>query len=103
MVKSEIITRIASKLVSLSEKEIAYGINQIIRKLSMALENNDRIEIRGFGSFVLHYHPQRNAHNPRTGIQMISTHKYIPHFKPGKKIKQCIDKARINKCQIIYD
>ncbi len=100
MVKSELITLIANKFKQLPEKDIELSVNQIIENMCEALEKNERIEIRGFGSFSLHYRPSRNAHNPRTGEKVVTIHKYAPHFKPGKETKERIDKSRLNNIPI---
>ena len=62
--------------------------------MSEALINNQRIEIRGFGSFSLHYRPPRNAHNPKTGEKVVTMAKYSPHFKPGKELRERVDASR---------
>ena len=64
MVKSKLIGHIAEKLQLLSYKDIELAVNQILNKMTDALCHGERIEIRGFGSFSLHYRPPRNAHNP---------------------------------------
>ena len=102
MVKSELIDRIANKF-HLPEKDVELGIQQILERMSDALEKNGRIEIRGFGSFSLHYRPSRNAHNPRTGEKVVTTQKYAPHFKPGKETRDRVNKAHLNNIPIIQD
>ncbi len=103
MVKSELIARIVSKFQQLPEKDIELGINQILEHMSETLEKNGRIEIRGFGSFSLHYRPSRNAHNPRTGEKVVTIHKYAPHFKPGKQTRERINQSRAKNIPIIQD
>jgi integration host factor subunit beta len=68
-------------------------VNQIIEFLNEALSNNGRIEIRGFGSFNLHYRPPRKARNPKTGTQLSTAGKYLPHFKAGKELRDRVNKA----------
>ena len=103
MVKSELITLIVNKFQQLPEKDIELSINQILEYMSEILEKNGRIEIRGFGSFSLHYRPSRNAHNPRTGEKVVTIHKYAPHFKPGKQARERINQSRANNIPIIQD
>ncbi len=91
MIKSELIYKIAEKQIVLSEKDIELSVNYILDKMTQALYSGDRIEIRGFGSFALHYHPPRNAHNPKTGIRVITIPKYTPHFKPGKDLRDRVN------------
>jgi integration host factor subunit beta len=94
MVKSKLITQITNKYKQLSEKDVELGVNQIISGMSEALSRGDRIEIRGFGSFDLHYRPSRTAHNPKTGEKVITLPKYSPHFKPGKELRERINASR---------
>src|SRR6476659_5198913 len=94
MIKSKLIDQIAARMKDLSEKQVADGINRILELMSDALENGQRIEIRGFGSFSLHYRPPRNAHNPKTGEKVITDAKYSPHFKPGKELRERVDASR---------
>ncbi len=103
MVKSELIAHIVTKFRQLPEKDVELGINQILEHMSETLEKNGRIEIRGFGSFSLHYRPSRNAHNPRTGEKVVTIHKYAPHFKPGKQTRERINQARLNNVPIIQE
>ncbi|MBA2656691.1 MAG: integration host factor subunit beta [Tatlockia sp.] len=94
MIKSELIANLAASMTHLSEKQVADCINRILELMSEALINNKRIEIRGFGSFSLHYRPPRNAHNPKTGEKVVTEAKYSPHFKPGKELRERVDASR---------
>ena len=91
MIKSDLITKLAEEITWLPEKQLGDAVNCILNSMSAALEAGNRIEIRGFGSFSLHYLPPRHAHNPKTGDKVLTTGKYVPHFKPGKNLK-----ARVN-------
>ena len=55
------------------------------------LEKSERIEIRGFGSFSLHYRPARKGRNPKTGEPVVLPEKYVPHFKPGKELRERVN------------
>ena len=94
MVKSELIAMIAEHYEALSPKEVEYGVNSITHILSDALTSGDRIEIRGFGSYCLHYRKPRNAHNPKTGTRVRTKPKYRPHFKAGKALRQRVNANR---------
>lgn len=100
MIKSEFIAKLASKLTHLPEKTIANGVNKIISLMSDAIAENQRTEIRGFGSLSLRYHAPRNAHNPKTGEKVKTTAKYTTYFKPGKELKERINASK-DKYQII--
>ena len=56
-----------------------------------SLHIGDRIEIRGFGSFSLHYRAPRVGRNPKTGDKVELTGKYVPHFKPGKELRERVN------------
>ena len=94
MVKSELINRIVAKQESLSRRDIELSVNAILGCMSASLSENTRIEIRGFGSFSLHYRPPRKAHNPKTGDRVYTEAKYTPHFKPGKELRERVDASR---------
>lgn len=94
MVKSELIIKIANKQDSLSVKDVELGVNHILECMSDALGGGDRIEIRGFGSFCLHYRPPRKAHNPKTGARVYTEAKHTPHFKPGKDLRERVNESR---------
>ncbi len=96
MIKSELIDNLSAKMMHLPEKQVADSINHIIELMSTTLIDKGRIEIRGFGSFSLHYRPPRNAHNPKTGEKVVTAAKYSPHFKPGKELRERIDASRVH-------
>lgn len=94
MVKSELIQIIEKKYQQLSKQDVEMSVNTIIESMSSSLSRNERIEIRGFGSFSLHYRPPRIAHNPKTGDRLHTEAKYTPHFKPGKALKERVNESR---------
>lgn len=96
MIKSEFIAALASDMIRLSEKQVSEGVNRILELMSAALVENNRIEIRGFGSFTLHFRPPRNAHNPKTGERVMTEPKYSPHFKPGKALRERVNASRLH-------
>jgi integration host factor subunit beta len=62
--------------------------------MNQALSSGERIEIRGFGSFSLHKRPQRMGRNPKTGESVALAEKHVPHFKPGKELRDRVDAAK---------
>ena len=94
MIKSELIAKLAAKMTNLPEKQVSDGINHLLELMSEALIKGKRIEIRGFGSFSLHYRPPRNAHNPKTGEKVITEAKHSPHFKPGKELRDRVNASK---------
>ena len=59
--------------------------------MASTLQNGDRIEIRGSGNFSLHYRAPRVGRNPKTGDKVELTGKYVPHFKPGKELRERVN------------
>lgn len=94
MIKSELVELVGRKQDQLSEQDVALSINTILEKMTDCLSQGQRIEIRGFGSFSLHYRPPRQAHNPKTGEKLITPPKYAVHFKPGKELRENINSSK---------
>jgi len=92
MLKSELITNMQDLHPKLPSQTIKGAVDSIIDRMVDALLSQDRIEIRGFGSFNVHYYPPRRAHNPRTGEFIITGPNAKPHFKAGSILKALIDK-----------
>lgn len=90
MTKSELIEKISAKQ-QLSVKDVELAIKTIIEHMSQSLATGERIEIRGFGSFSLHYREPRKGRNPKTGEAVELTGKYVPHFKPGKEMRERVN------------
>ena len=91
MTKSELIEVLAHKNNELPFKDVEQAVKTIIEQMSEALAGGDRIEIRGFGSFSLHHRPPRIGRNPKTGEAVPLEGKYVPHFKPGKELRQRVN------------
>ena len=72
----------------LAAKDVEVAVKSLINILSDSLSSGERVEIRGFGSFDLHYHEPRSARNPRTGESVKIPGKHVPHFKPSKELKK---------------
>jgi integration host factor subunit beta len=87
MTKSEVIERMVMKQTHLPAKDIELTVKHILSLMSESLASGERIEIRGFGSFSLHYRPARIGRNPKTGDPVALSGKHVPHFKPGKDLK----------------
>lgn len=91
MTKSELIDRIASKQTQLSAKDVELSVKAMIEYMSQVMSEGGRIEIRGFGSFSLHYRIPRVGRNPKTGTPVDLSGKYVPHFKPGKELRDRVN------------
>lgn len=87
MTKSELIERIAYKQDQLPARDVDFAVKSIIEMMSDQLSIGNRIEIRGFGSFSLHFRAPRVGRNPKTGDSVELNGKYVPHFKPGKELR----------------
>jgi len=88
MTKSELIEALAAKQPQLEHKDVELAVKELLEQMSSALAMGDRIEVRGFGSFSLHYRPPRVGRNPKTGTTVHVSNKYVPHFKPGKELRE---------------
>lgn len=93
MTKSELIERIAERQDQLSPKDIELAIKLILEYMSQSLASGSRIEIRGFGSFSIHYRAPRIGRNPKTGESVELEGKYVPHFKPGKELRDKVNES----------
>ncbi len=91
MTKSELIEVIAREQRHLAYRDVELAVKCIIEQMSKALASGERIEIRGFGSFSLHFRPPRLGRNPKTGDSVELTGKYVPHFKPGKELRERVN------------
>lgn len=94
MTKSELIESLAKQQPHLALKDVELAVKCIIEKMNQALSSGERIEIRGFGSFSLHKRPQRMGRNPKTGESVALAEKHVPHFKPGKELRDRVDTAK---------
>jgi integration host factor subunit beta len=93
MMKSELIETLAEQQSHLAYKDVELAVRCILEQMSAALASGERIEIRGFGSFSLHYRPPRIGRNPKTGDSVALAGKYVPHFKPGKELRDRVNDA----------
>ncbi len=94
MTKSELIELIARKQAHLPAKDVELAVKHLLELMSDALANGERIEIRGFGSFSLHFRPPRMGRNPKTGEAVALSGKHVPHFKPGKDLRERVNDGR---------
>ncbi|MGE4630202.1 MAG: integration host factor subunit beta [Pseudohongiellaceae bacterium] len=99
MTKSELIDHIAGNQTQLSSKDVELAIKVILEYMSQVLSGGGRIEIRGFGSFSLHYRVPRVGRNPKTGTPVALSGKYVPHFKPGKELRDRVNNSMLAEKQ----
>ncbi|OHV12199.1 integration host factor subunit beta [Kushneria phosphatilytica] len=94
MTKSELIEQITMSQSSHSLKEVEAAVKLILDDITDALASGGRVEIRGFGSFSLHYRAPRVGRNPKTGDPVTLDGKHVPHFKPGKELREQVNASR---------
>jgi integration host factor subunit beta len=88
-----LIERVAEQQEQLPIKDIELAVKMILEYMSQILSAGERIEIRGFGSFSLHYRESRTGRNPKTGESVRLEGKYVPHFKPGKELRDRVNES----------
>lgn len=93
MTKSELIEQIAQKQSQLVHRDVESAVKTILEHMAECLAAGGRIEIRGFGSFALHHRPARVGRNPKTGATVSLPAKYVPHFKPGKELRERVNRV----------
>ncbi|WP_346836737.1 integration host factor subunit beta [Microbulbifer sp. SAOS-129_SWC] len=103
MTKSELIERIALRLDQLPVKDVELAVKVMLDSMSDVLSRGERIEIRGFGSFSLHYRAPRTGRNPKTGDAVELAGKYVPHFKPGKELRDRVNQRMQEDTVTEYD
>ncbi|MBP6020835.1 MAG: integration host factor subunit beta [Burkholderiaceae bacterium] len=91
MTKSELIAILASRYPQLSARDTDYAVKTMLDAMTQALTNGQRIEIRGFGSFSLSERLPRIGRNPKSGEKVLVPAKQVPHFKPGKELRERVD------------
>ncbi|MDT0594282.1 integration host factor subunit beta [Glaciecola petra] len=91
MTKSELIERLSLKTDELQGRELENAVKELLEQMAQTLQKGDRIEIRGFGSFSLHYRAPRVGRNPKTGDTVELNGKHVPHFKAGKELRDRVD------------
>ncbi|MBI2379156.1 MAG: integration host factor subunit beta [Gammaproteobacteria bacterium] len=91
MTKSDLIERLVSRSTQLSAKDVELAVKTLLEHMAQALSQGERIEIRGFGSFSLHFRGPRQGRNPKTGDAVELVGKYVPHFKPGKELRERVN------------
>lgn len=93
MTKSELIEEVARQAPDISKRDVEIIVNTIFDSMTTALARHDRIEIRGFGSFIAKPRRAREGRNPRTGAKVHVPQKWVPFFTVGKELRKRINKA----------
>ena len=94
MTRSDLVVQLAERFGQLTHRDTEFAVKTILDAMASALARGHRIEIRGFGSFSINRRPPRVGRNPRSGEQVVISEKLVPHFKPGKALREAVD-ARV--------
>ena len=93
MTKSELIEILTQRQAHLKADDVDLAVKSLLEMMAGSLASGERIEIRGFGSFSLHFRPPRTGRNPKTGDAVALPGKHVPHFKPGKELRERVANA----------
>jgi integration host factor subunit beta len=93
MTRSDLVDELASQFNQLTQRDAETAVKAILDAMNDALVRGHRIEIRGFGSFTVNRRAPRLGRNPRSGASVAVPEKRVPHFKPGKALREAVDKA----------
>lgn len=90
MTKADLVEEVAS-LSNLSKKSSEVAVNTFFQSIVDSLQRQEKIELRGFGSFKLRHRKAREGRNPRTGEKVHVPAKIVPYFKPGKDLRELVN------------
>lgn len=91
MTKSELIEALSARQAHLGFIDVEMAVKNLLEQMGNALELGQRIEVRGFGSFSVHFRPPRVGRNPKTGSTVALPGRHVPHFKPGKELRDRVN------------
>ena len=91
MTRSDLVEELANRFSQLTHRDTEFAVKAILDAMNDALVRGHRIEIRGFGSFSINHRPPRLGRNPRSGESVAIPEKRVPHFKPGKALRETVD------------
>ncbi|MEJ7136836.1 integration host factor subunit beta [Amphibiibacter pelophylacis] len=93
MTRSDLVSALLKRFPQLTLKDTELVVKTLLEAMSGALAKGHRIEIRGFGSFAVSRRPPRVGRNPRNGDEVLIPEKRVPHFKPGKALREAVDQG----------
>jgi integration host factor subunit beta len=91
MTRSDLVEELAARFSQLTHRDAEHAVKTILDAVSDALVRGHRVEIRGFGSFSINRRAPRIGRNPRNGESVAIPEKRVPHFKPGKALREAVD------------
>ena len=92
MIKLDIVNEVVNR-TGITKTKAEMAVETVFEAMKKALEQGDRIELRGFGTFTVNRRPPRMGRNPRSGESVAIPEKRVPHFKPGKALREAVDKT----------
>jgi integration host factor subunit beta len=93
MTRSDLVEALAERFGQLTHRDAEFAVKALLEAMSDSLARGHRIELRGFGSFTISHRPPRMGRNPRSGEQVAIPEKRVPHFKPGKALREEVDRG----------
>ena len=97
MTRSDLVTLLANRFGQLTHRDAEFAVKTMLGAMSGPLRKGHRIEIRGFGSFAINHRPPRVGRNPRSGEPVTIPEKLVPHFKPGKALREAVDQPSADR------
>jgi integration host factor subunit beta len=97
MTRSDLVETLAERFGQLTQRDTEFAVKTILDAMADALARGHRIEIRGFGSFAISRRPPRVGRNPRNGAQVMIPEKRVPHFRPGKALREAVESAPLGQ------
>lgn len=94
MIRSELIDIIAARNPHLYRQDAGRIVDTILDDIASALELGDRVELRGFGAFLVRHRPARSGRNPKNGIAVFVEEKWVPFFRAGNELKERLNDKR---------
>ena len=91
MTRSDLVEELAARFSQLTHRDAELTVKTILDAMGDTLVQGNRIEIRGFGSFSVNRRPPRMGRNPRSGESVAIPEKRVPHYKPGKALREGVD------------
>jgi len=93
MTRSDLVEALALRFRQLTHRDAEFAVKTLLDAMSEALSRGHRIELRGFGTFSVNRRPPRMGRNPRSGEAVHIPSKRVPHFKPGKALREAVDRS----------
>ena len=91
MTRSDLVEELAARFGQLTHRDAELAVKTLLDAMGDTLVRGNRIEIRGIGSFSINRRPPRMGRNPRSGESVAIPEKRVPHFKPGKALREAVD------------